>query len=92
MRELVQEGFQAAVGRLEVIGMVSAFASWANASILLGSHPAHGKVCRPIRQPRLAAHFVPDGPLRANCLSITVHEKGQCEYLHTIAFRLLWAN
>src|SRR6267378_2766020 len=50
------------------------------------------KSSRPIRQPRAAAHCLPDGPLRANCLSITVHEKGPCECMCVIALRLLWAN
>jgi hypothetical protein len=92
VRMLVHDCFQAAVGHLELIGKDTAFTSWANMSLSLGSHPAHGKVCRPIRQPRAAAHCLPDGPLRANCLSITVHKKGPCECLRVIAFRLLWAN
>src|SRR5712691_12811088 len=92
MQVLARDCFQAAVGQLELIGKGSAFTSWANASISLRSHPAHGKVCRPIRQPHAAAYCLPDGPLRANCLSITVHEKGPCECLRVIALRMLWAN
>src|SRR5260221_7898127 len=80
---------KAAVGHLELVYKGTAFTSWANASISLGSDPTHGRVCRPIRQPRAAAHCLPDGPLRANCLSITVHEKGPCKCLRVIAFRLL---
>ena len=85
MRVHACDCFQAAVGHLELIGKDTVFTSWANASILLGSHPTHGKVCRPIRQPCAAAYCLPNGPLRANCLSITVHEKGPCRELPFLA-------
>src|SRR5712691_10699608 len=89
MRDIAQEGLQAAVGQPEPIGKVSAFALWANASIWLGSHHA---TWRPIGQSRAGSRFVLDGPMRVSCPNITVHEMGPCEILHKRAFRLLWAN
>src|SRR5260221_3804195 len=35
---------------------------------------------------RVAAHCIPDGPKRANCLTIAVHEVGPCEGLFTRSF------
>jgi len=62
------------VGQRELIDKVSAFTSWAN----LGSHPTSCKLCGPTRQSRAAANCVLDGPMRANCLNITMHEMGAC--------------
>src|SRR5712691_1897420 len=39
-----------------------------------------------------AAHCVLDGPMRANCPNIMVHETGPCKGLGTRASRPLWAN
>jgi len=41
MRMLAPNCFQAAVGQVKLIGKGSAFTSWANAGISLGSHPAN---------------------------------------------------
>src|SRR5260221_2167284 len=83
---------QAAVGQLELIGKGSAFTSWANASISLGSHPAHGKVVSPYQHARAQACTPVTQRLRMPCFAFTVHEKGPCKCLRVIAFRLLWAN
>jgi hypothetical protein len=92
MRRVARDFFHAAAGQLELIGNGSELVSWANASISPSSHPAHGKLCRPTRQPRAAARCVPDGPIRANCLSTTMHEMSPGGCLHTIIFTLLWAS
>jgi len=89
MRDIAQEGLQAAVGQPEPIGKVSAFALWANASIWLGSHHT---TWRPTGQSRVVARFVLDGPMRPNCPNITVHDMGPCESLCERSFRTLWAN
>jgi len=45
-----------------------------------------------MQQSHEAAHCVPDGPMRVNCWSTTMHEIGLCGCLHTIIFTLLWAS
>src|SRR5712691_5168038 len=46
----------------------------------------------PTRQSRAAVRCVLDGPMRASCPNITVHEMGPCKGLGTRASRPLWAN
>src|SRR5258707_6833630 len=88
MQGLGHEGLQASVGQLELISKISGFASQAN----LSSNPASCKLCGPMQQSRMAACCVLDGPMRANCPNIMVHEMGPCKGLGTRASRPLWAN
>ncbi len=88
MRVLACDCFHAAVGQPQLIGKDSASAPWAN----LSSRPASCKLCGPTRQSRAAVRCVLEGPMRASCPNITVHEMGPCKGLGTRASRPLWAN
>src|SRR5260221_584724 len=63
--------------------------NWLIVSIRHGRYHTN---CSPAREPRAAARFVLDGPMRANCPNIEVHEMGPCEMLPKRAFRPLCAN
>src|SRR5260221_239994 len=88
MQGLGHEGLQASVGQPQLISKDSASAPWAN----LCSHPASCKLCGPTRQSRAAVRCVLDGPMRASCPNIMVHEMGPYKGLGTRASRPLWAN
>src|SRR5712691_5360929 len=80
------------MGHLELIGNASIFVSRANASISISRNSVNSKLCRPTRHSHGAAHCIPDGPRRANWLTIAAHEVGPCEGLFNRRFWRLWAN
>src|SRR5260221_86630 len=80
------------MGHLELIGNASIFASQANTSISISRNPVNSKLCRPTRHSHGAAHCIPNGPRRANWLTIAVHEVGPCKGLFNRHFWLLWAD
>src|SRR5260221_43392 len=71
---------------------------WATSSSLgIPVYLHHGPIqaCRSAKIPRHAhgaAHCIPDGPRRANWLTIAVHEVGPYEGLFNRRFWLLWAD
>src|SRR5260221_7706466 len=73
-------------------GNASIFASRANTSISISRNPVNSKLCRPTRHSHGVAHCIPDGPRRANWLTIAVHEVGPYEGLFNRRFWLLWAD
>src|SRR5260221_1751717 len=80
---LVRQPVLCLMGQCKLIVQILRYMNWANVSIRLGSHHTN---CRPARQPRAAARFVLDGPMRANCPNIEVHVMGPCEILRNRAF------
>jgi len=63
--KIMHEGFQTAVGELELINDIRAFTPQSNA--------------RPMREFHAAARFVLDGPMRVHCPNILAQEVGPCE-------------
>src|SRR5260221_50259 len=70
------------------MGKDSASARWAT----LGSHHASCKLYGSTDESCAAVRCVLDGPMRASCPNITVHEMGPYKGLGTRASRPLWAN